>query len=107
MPDSSNNSSSNAVVSSHNNNSDSNEMDKTSQYAKIDLGDITPHNLKLLKKVNQVVFPVVYHDKFYKDVLEVRDFFFIFLTRKILDQAMVLFLPIFETLPVLLKNLFC
>jgi len=38
--------------------------------ARIDLGDITPHNIKLLKKVNQVVFPVVYHDNFYKDVLE-------------------------------------
>jgi len=37
---------------------------------RIDLGDITPHNIKLLKKVNQVVFPVVYHDNFYKDVLE-------------------------------------
>ena len=37
---------------------------------RIDLGDITPHNIKLLKKVNQVVFPVVYHDSFYKDVLE-------------------------------------
>ena len=37
---------------------------------RIDLGDITPHNIKLLRKVNQVVFPVVYHDHFYKDVLE-------------------------------------
>ena len=36
---------------------------------RIDLGDVTPHNIKLLKKVNQVVFPIVYHDKFYKDVL--------------------------------------
>lgn len=41
-----------------------------SSSARIDLGDVTPHNIKLLKKVNQVVFPVVYHDKFYKDVLE-------------------------------------
>jgi len=41
--------------------------------ARIDLGDITPHNIKLLKKVNQVVFPVVYHDNFYKDVLEAGD----------------------------------
>lgn len=41
-----------------------------SPHSRIDLGDITPHNLKLLKKVNAVVFPVVYHDKFYKDVLE-------------------------------------
>jgi len=34
------------------------------------LGDVTPHNIKLLRKVNTVVFPVSYHDKFYKDVLE-------------------------------------
>ncbi len=37
----------------------------------IDLGDITVHNLKQLKKINQVVFPVSYNDKFYKDILEV------------------------------------
>merc|ERR1739848_401571 len=37
---------------------------------RIDLGDVTPHNIKLLRKVNTVVFPVSYHDKFYKDVLE-------------------------------------
>jgi ribosomal protein S18 acetylase RimI-like enzyme len=42
-------------------------------HSRIDLGDITPHNIKLLKKVNAVVFPVVYHDKFYKDVLEAGD----------------------------------
>lgn len=36
----------------------------------VDLGDITIHNLKQLKKINQVVFPVSYNDKFYKDVLE-------------------------------------
>ena len=33
---------------------------------RIDLGDVTPHNIKLLRKVNTVVFPVSYHDKFYK-----------------------------------------
>ena len=37
----------------------------------IELGDITPHNIKQLKRLNQVVFPVTYNDKFYKDVLEV------------------------------------
>ncbi len=26
----------------------------TSPYTRIDLGDVTPHNLKLLKKINQV-----------------------------------------------------
>jgi len=36
-----------------------------------DLGDVTPHNIKQLKRLNQVVFPVTYNDKFYKDVLEV------------------------------------
>lgn len=36
----------------------------------IELGDITVHNIKQLKKINQVVFPVSYNDKFYKDVLE-------------------------------------
>lgn len=38
---------------------------------RIELGDITQHNIKQLKKLNQVVFPVTYNDKFYKDVLEV------------------------------------
>lgn len=37
----------------------------------IELGDITPHNIKQLKILNSVVFPVSYNDKFYKDVLEV------------------------------------
>ena len=36
-----------------------------------ELGDVTPHNIKQLKRLNQVVFPVTYNDKFYKDVLEV------------------------------------
>lgn len=35
-----------------------------------ELGDVTPHNINLLKKLNCVVFPVTYNDKFYKDVLE-------------------------------------
>ena len=38
----------------------------SSELGRIDLGDVTPHNIKLLRKVNQVVFPVSYHDKFYK-----------------------------------------
>merc|ERR1719434_454479 len=42
----------------------------SSELGRIDLGDITPHNIKLLRKVNTVVFPVSYHDKFYKDVLD-------------------------------------
>ncbi|KAJ8937294.1 hypothetical protein NQ318_020344 [Aromia moschata] len=36
----------------------------------IELGNVTPHNIKQLKKLNSVVFPVSYNDKFYKDVLE-------------------------------------
>ncbi|XP_013413617.1 N-alpha-acetyltransferase 50-like [Lingula anatina] len=36
-----------------------------------ELGEVTHHNIKQLKKLNQVVFPVSYNDKFYKDVLEV------------------------------------
>lgn len=36
----------------------------------IELGDVTPHNIKLLRRLNQVIFPVSYNDKFYKDVLE-------------------------------------
>lgn len=31
---------------------------------------MTPHNIKQLKRLNTVVFPVSYNDKFYKDVLE-------------------------------------
>lgn len=47
--------------------SDRNQIDGGVQ---IDLGEVTQHNIKVLKKINQVVFPVVYHDNFYKDVLE-------------------------------------
>ncbi|XP_033641369.1 N-alpha-acetyltransferase 50-like [Asterias rubens] len=38
---------------------------------RIELGAITPHNIKQLKRLNSVVFPVSYNDKFYKDVLDV------------------------------------
>uniref|UniRef100_A0A2M4ATB0 N-terminal methionine N(alpha)-acetyltransferase NatE n=1 Tax=Anopheles triannulatus TaxID=58253 RepID=A0A2M4ATB0_9DIPT len=38
--------------------------------ASIELGDVTHHNLKQLKKINTVVLPVSYNDKFYLDVLE-------------------------------------
>jgi len=38
---------------------------------RIELGDITQHNIKQLKKLNSVVFPVSYNDKFYKDILDV------------------------------------
>uniref|UniRef100_A0A8C9P3L2 N-alpha-acetyltransferase 50, NatE catalytic subunit n=1 Tax=Spermophilus dauricus TaxID=99837 RepID=A0A8C9P3L2_SPEDA len=39
--------------------------------SQMELGDVTPHNIKQLKRLNQVIFPVSYNDKFYKDVLEV------------------------------------
>jgi len=38
---------------------------------RIELGAITPHNIKQLKKLNSVVLPVSYNDKFYKDILGV------------------------------------
>lgn len=41
--------------------------------SRTELGDVTQHNIKQLKRLNQVVFPVSYNDKFYKDVLEVGD----------------------------------
>lgn len=34
------------------------------------MGDVTQHNIKQLKTLNTVVFPVLYNDKFYIDVLE-------------------------------------
>ena len=37
----------------------------------IELGEVTVHNIKQLKKLNQIVFPVSYNDKFYVDVLSV------------------------------------
>eukprot|EP01135_Chromosphaera_perkinsii_P008133 Nk52_evm1s1133 gene=Nk52_evmTU1s1133 len=43
-------------------------------WARIDLGDITPHNIKQLKLLNSVVFPVSYNEKFYKEVLTMGEF---------------------------------
>ncbi|XP_043927906.1 N-alpha-acetyltransferase 50-like [Protopterus annectens] len=37
--------------------------------SRIELGNVTLHNIKELKWLNQVIFPVSYN-KFYKDVLE-------------------------------------
>lgn len=36
---------------------------------RIVLGDVTLHNIKQLKRLNQVILPVSYNDKFYKDTL--------------------------------------
>lgn len=41
--------------------------------ASIELGDVTAHNIKQLKTLNQVVFPVSYNERFYIDVLEAGD----------------------------------
>ncbi len=41
---------------------------------RVGLGDITPNNLGQLKRLNTVLFPVVYTASFYKDVLEVGEF---------------------------------
>lgn len=43
---------------------------ETPARANIELGDVTHHNLKQLKKINTVVLPVSYNNKFYLDVLE-------------------------------------
>lgn len=40
---------------------------------RVELGDLTQHNIKQLKLLNQVILPVTYNDKFYKDVLDVGD----------------------------------
>ena len=37
---------------------------------RIDLGDVTCNNVGQLRKLNQVIFPVNYGDKFYQDVIE-------------------------------------
>lgn len=37
---------------------------------RIELGEITYHNIKQLKRLNQYIFPISYNDKFYKDVSE-------------------------------------
>jgi len=52
----------------------SNKTLKRTTVHRIALGDITPNNLGQLKKLNTVLFPIQYSEKFYKDVLEVGDF---------------------------------
>ncbi|CAG8562086.1 10913_t:CDS:2 [Funneliformis mosseae] len=52
----------------------SNKTLKRTTVHRIALGDITPNNLGQLKKLNTVLFPVQYSEKFYKDVLEVGEF---------------------------------
>lgn len=37
---------------------------------RVELGDITKHNIRQMRRVNQSIFPVNYNEKFYKDILE-------------------------------------
>ncbi|CAG8665638.1 29397_t:CDS:2, partial [Racocetra persica] len=48
--------------------------DKKPTTHRIALGDVTHNNLGQLKRLNIVLFPVSYSEKFYKDVLEVGEF---------------------------------
>lgn len=41
---------------------------------RVSLGDITPNNVGQLKRLNVVLFPVVYAPSFYKEILEVGEF---------------------------------
>ncbi|GES88613.1 N-alpha-acetyltransferase 50 isoform X1 [Rhizophagus clarus] len=51
-----------------------NKTPKRNTAHRVALGEITPNNLGQLKKLNTVLFPVQYSEKFYKDVLEVGEF---------------------------------
>jgi len=42
----------------------------TTSPRRIDIADLTPNNVGQLRRLNSVLFPVVYTDKFYKEVLE-------------------------------------
>ncbi|KAK4473755.1 hypothetical protein MN116_003095 [Schistosoma mekongi] len=44
--------------------------DASKVYKKIELGQLTPHNIKQFRLINQTVFPVTYTEKFYSDVLK-------------------------------------
>lgn len=41
---------------------------------RIALGELNPNNVGQLRKLNSVLFPVHYSDKFYKEVLDVGEF---------------------------------
>lgn len=41
---------------------------------RIGLGDVTPNNLGQLKRLNTVLFPIVYAESFYKEMLGVGEF---------------------------------
>lgn len=43
---------------------------KTRPVARVSLASLTPNNLGTLRKLNSVLFPIRYSEKFYKQVLE-------------------------------------
>lgn len=47
---------------------------KSNAAFRVSLGDITPNNVGQLKRLNVVLFPVVYAPSFYKEILEVGEF---------------------------------
>ncbi|CAF0857413.1 unnamed protein product [Adineta ricciae] len=50
--------------------SDENRKPPKTKQVKIELGELTQHNIKQLKVLNRDIFPVLYNEKFYKDLLE-------------------------------------
>jgi hypothetical protein len=42
---------------------------KNAKYFRTALGDLTPNNINQLKRINTVLFPIRYDDKFYQDAL--------------------------------------
>ncbi|CAF0860187.1 unnamed protein product [Adineta ricciae] len=49
---------------------DENRKPHKTKQVKIELGELTQHNIKQLKVLNRDIFPVLYNEKFYKDLLE-------------------------------------
>ncbi|UJR31294.1 hypothetical protein I4U23_018792 [Adineta vaga] len=52
------------------NSSDENRKKLKIKRVNTDLGELTQHNIKQLKVLNRDIFPVLYNEKFYKDLLE-------------------------------------
>lgn len=53
--------------------SDSVNSSKQDYSSLIALGDITKHNLRVAKTINQVIFPVTYTEQFYNELLKMGD----------------------------------
>ena len=45
------------------------QIQMPSEGVRIELGDVTQHNVRQLRLINRLVFPVIYNDRFYEDVL--------------------------------------